>query len=96
MKIGEILVPELYCPFPPAMNPEAEAAQDHTLAWARKHALVRDEAAYERLRRSRFGFLAAHAYPGATLSRLSIASEPGSLLWMMSAMSPGSVGVPSG
>lgn len=83
MKIGEILVPELYCPFPPAMNPEAEAAQDHTLAWARTHGLVRDEAAYERLRRSRFGFLAAHAYPGATLSRLSIASDWNTWLFVM-------------
>jgi Terpene synthase family 2, C-terminal metal binding len=83
MKIGEISVPELYCPFPPAMNPEAEAAQDHTLAWARKHALVRDEAAYERLRRSRFGFLAAHAYPKATLPRLSIASDWNTWLFVM-------------
>jgi hypothetical protein len=66
------------------MNPEAEAAQDHTLAWARKHALVRDEAAYdERLRRSRFGFLAAHAYPGATLPRLSIASDWNTWLFVM-------------
>ncbi len=83
MKIGRISVPELYCPFPPAMNPAAEAVQDHTLAWARKHALVRDEAAYERLRRSRFGYLAARAYPEATLSRLSIASDWNTWLFVM-------------
>ena len=65
------------------MNPEAEAAQDHTRTWARKHALVRDEAAYERLRRSRFGFLVAHAYPGATLPRLSIASDWNTWLFVM-------------
>lgn len=83
MKIGEVSVPELYCPLPPAMNPEAEAAQDHTLAWVRRHALVRDEATFERLRASRFGFLIARAYPRAPLSRLAIVSDWNTWLFLM-------------
>ncbi len=83
MKDGDIVRPEIYCPFPPAVNPQAEAAQEHTLAWVQRHALVKDEAAFERLRRSRFGYLAARAYPEATLSRLVIASDWNTWLFVM-------------
>lgn len=83
MKDGGIVLPEIYCPFPPAVNPQAEAAQENTLGWVQRYALVKDEAAFERLRRSRFGFLAARAYPEATLSRLCIASDWNTWLFVM-------------
>jgi len=67
--------PKLYCPFPSAINRHAEVVDKHTLAWVKKFSLVPDNDDFERLRKSKFGWLAARAYPNAPLEELKIVSD---------------------
>lgn len=78
-----ITQPTLFCPFPAAINPHADAVQDHTTAWARRLGLVRDEQALTRFRAARFGRLAARAYPNAALPELEIVSDWNVWLFML-------------
>lgn len=73
--MNEIRIPELYCPFPSAVNSHAEAVNQHTLAWVRRFDLVPKEADFDRLIASKFGWLAARAYPNAALRQLRIVSD---------------------
>lgn len=67
--------PKLYCPFPSAVNQHAESVNTHTLAWVKEFGLVSDEVRFERLKKSKFGWLAARAYPNAPLEELKIVSD---------------------
>jgi hypothetical protein len=71
----EIRIPELYCPFPSAVNSHAEAVNQHTLAWVRRFNLVPNENDFSQLIASKFGWLAARAYPNAALDELRIVSD---------------------
>jgi len=75
MSQEDFVIPQLYCPFPPEVNPHFEAVQEHTLAWARRFGMAKDASAFERLRGSTFARLAACAYPGAPGDELAIASD---------------------
>jgi 5-epi-alpha-selinene synthase len=67
--------PKLYCPFPSAVNEHAETVDNHILAWVKEFNLVPDEDHFERLKKSKFGWLAARAYPNAPLEELKIVSD---------------------
>lgn len=67
--------PKLTCPFPSAINPHADAVNSHTLRWVKAFDLVPDEKSYLRLQQSKFGRLAARAYPNARLEELKIVSD---------------------
>jgi 5-epi-alpha-selinene synthase len=68
------VLPRLYCPFPSTVNPHAEAAERHSLAWAQLFGIV-TPVAYQRLRASNFGILAARTYPVAPCDELLIVSD---------------------
>ncbi|MGX2040576.1 terpene synthase family protein [Methylocaldum sp. MU1018] len=70
-----ITPPEFYCPFPSRLNPHADAANRHTLAWVRQFNLVSGDREWRRLEASRFSWLAARAYPDAPLDGLDIVSD---------------------
>ncbi|WP_022947541.1 terpene synthase family protein [Methylohalobius crimeensis] len=70
-----IYVPEFYCPFPERVNPYADIAHQHTLDWVRRFELVVDDDAFRRLAASRFGWLAARAYPTAAEEELKLVSD---------------------
>lgn len=67
---------DLFCPFPAAINPCAEAAEEGTLRWARAFGLLPDE---ERsilaFREGATGRLAARFHPTAPLPRLRLVSD---------------------
>jgi 5-epi-alpha-selinene synthase len=65
------------------VSPDVEAVHQHTLAWVRRYALIKDEHAFEHLRSSKFAWLAAQAYPYAPLGRLTIASDWYTWLFLM-------------
>lgn len=71
----KIILPHLSCPFPEKISPYANQVHAHTLEWVKYFQLVTDEKAFERLRLSKFGRLAARAYPDAALDRLEIISD---------------------
>ncbi|CAA9892632.1 (-)-gamma-cadinene synthase ((2Z,6E)-farnesyl diphosphate cyclizing) [Candidatus Methylobacter favarea] len=76
-------IPAIYCPFPSAISPHADALQNHTLDWVKHFNLVKDEPAFAHLRASRFGWLAARAYPNASLDRLEIVADWNTWLFML-------------
>lgn len=74
MAFPAVVSPQFYCPFPKRLNRHAEAAQQHTLAWVQRFGLV-SEAAFLRLQASRFGYLAARAYPDAGEEELKLVCD---------------------
>jgi hypothetical protein len=76
-------IPNIYCPFPSAISPYAERIHRHTLDWVQQLNLVTNEKAYKRLRASKFGRLAARAYPDAPLDRLEIISDWNTWLFIL-------------
>ena len=83
MSIEDITLPTIFCPFRPAVSPYAEAVHQHTLEWVGRHALIKDEHAFEHLESSKFGWLAAHCYPNASMERLAIVSDWFTWLFLM-------------
>jgi hypothetical protein len=73
--MNTITPPEFYCPFPSRLNPHAEDANNHTLAWVRRFNLISDDREWQRLETSKFSWLAARAYPDAPLDGLNIVSD---------------------
>jgi hypothetical protein len=70
-----IRFPKLNCPFPGAINQYADAVNNHTLNWVERFDLVPDPESFQRLKKSKFGRLAARAYPNAPLEELKIVSD---------------------
>lgn len=73
MKLIEL--PKLYCPFPSAVNKYAESVELHTQDWVRLFKLLPDQDDFNRLKKSKFGWLAARAYPNAPMEALKIVSD---------------------
>ncbi len=71
----DIVFPTLYCPFPSAINPHAEAVQAHTMQWAISHGLVGSERARQRLSLAKPGRLAARAHPNIAFDELTILAD---------------------
>lgn len=68
-------LPSLFCPFPSAINKHAETVHQQTLKWVLCFNLVGGDEAYQRLCKSKFGWLVARAYPDAPLEELQIVSD---------------------
>ncbi|MGH8562586.1 MAG: terpene synthase family protein [Gammaproteobacteria bacterium] len=75
MNQEDFVIPQLYCPFRPEVNPHVETVEEHTLAWARRFSLAKDESGYERLRKTKPAKLAARTYTSASLDELAIGSD---------------------
>lgn len=75
------VLPPLYCPFPSAVNPHAEAIEHHTLAWAKRFGII-TPSSYRRFCASSFGAFAARVYPTAPREELMIASDWSAWLFM--------------
>ena len=71
----QLVLPELFCPFPSVVNPYAEAVQQHTLDWLQHNELVKGKAAYERVFAANFGGLAARFHPDAPRNELQLVSD---------------------
>ena len=75
MAIENIVLPHLSCPFPEKISPYADEVHEHTIEWVKHFQLVADAKALEHLKLSKFGRLAARAYPDAAVDRLKIISD---------------------
>ncbi|MGR9114192.1 MAG: terpene synthase family protein [Gammaproteobacteria bacterium] len=76
-------IPAIYCPFSSEISPHADGLQQHTLEWVREFELVSDDKAWRRLEASKFGRLAARAYPHAPMDRLEIVSDWNTWLFVL-------------
>src|SRR5947209_10093505 len=57
------------------VSPAADRANEHVVAWARRHGLVRSEAAERRLASVRLGDFAARVYPTAAVEDLLLTTD---------------------
>lgn len=71
----QISLPELYCPFAPAVNAHAEDVQEETLLWASSLGLLPDERFREAFRAAAIGELAARFHPFAHREELHLISD---------------------
>ena len=71
-----VKIPDLYCPFDPAVHPAAAAVHMQSVAWARAMGLARDDLHVQALHKSRVGWLVGRAFPVADdLPALQIAAD---------------------
>ncbi len=71
-----VQIPDLYCPFNPAVHPAAAHVHAESIAWARAMGLARTEQHVEALHKARVGWLVGRAFPVAgDLPALQVASD---------------------
>ncbi len=70
-----IILPELYCPFPPAINEHAGEVQENSVKWTRSFGLLPGERAYELFDATGIGRLAARTHPGLSQDDLQLVSD---------------------
>lgn len=81
--IEDLIIPEIFCPFPSLISPYADSVNQQTLDWVRRFGLVADMEAMSRLEKSKFGLLAARAYPQAEPDSLEIVSNWNTWLFIL-------------
>lgn len=71
-----VAIPDLYCPFDPAVHPEAARVHAQSVAWARAMGLAPNEQQVKALHRAKVGWLVGRAFPIADhLVALQIAAD---------------------
>ncbi|MDQ5853555.1 MAG: hypothetical protein M3380_16085 [Chloroflexota bacterium] len=73
--MDQVVLPELYCPFPSTVNQHAEPVHRGTVDWLQRFELVTDEASYRRVYAANFGGLAARFHPTAPREELQLVSD---------------------
>jgi Terpene synthase family 2, C-terminal metal binding len=68
-------VPEIFCPFPFAVNPHVESPREHLADWVRRTGLVSGESARVRFEQADFGWFVAMVHPTADLTRLNLVTD---------------------
>ncbi len=71
----QFAMPDLYCPFTPAINEHAEAEGEGTVQWAFSFGLLPDERSVRTFRAAAMRHLAARTYPHLGLEELSLISD---------------------
>lgn len=80
--MNAIILPILYCPIEPAINPNYQHAIDHTNVWVKRFALHADSS-YEKYLDDNFGMMTARFYPECGLDQLKLANDANVLLFVM-------------
>ncbi|MBK7824097.1 hypothetical protein [Nannocystis sp.] len=71
-----VAIPDLYCPFDPAVHPEAAQVHAESVAWALAMGLAPDEKQVKALHRAKVGWLVGRAFPIADhMVALQIAAD---------------------
>lgn len=71
-----LAIPELYCPFYPAVHPKAANVHNASVAWAMAMGLARDDKHVQALHNAKVGWLVARAFPIADqMDALQIAAD---------------------
>lgn len=81
--MGTIQIPELYCPFPPAISPHAEEVQRLINEWMHERHYLRTEAAYRRFKAARFASLTGRVHPEASFESVLLVASYMSWLFML-------------
>jgi len=76
-------LPSLYCPFPQALSPFVQDAEQHTAEWVRQFNLLPDPVAFRQFCMARFGSLAAATHPHASRAALDLIADWCSWLFIL-------------
>ncbi|NTW01108.1 MAG: hypothetical protein HGA19_07310 [Oscillochloris sp.] len=68
-------LPDLYCPFPSAINPHTTAANEQALAWAQQWSLSSNSSTYHQLAKLDLGKLAGLTHPTASAQSLQLIAD---------------------
>lgn len=79
----EIIVPNLYCPFPSRISPAAAAVDQHTSNWLRHYDLLPTEGMYETFSSYKFAWMTSRTYPDADPEFLCLANNLNSWLFVL-------------
>jgi Terpene synthase family 2, C-terminal metal binding len=71
----DIALPSLHCPFGSEISPYAQQVDLHVLEWARRFALLSDQAEIDRFHRAKVGWLAGRTSPGSDAEALNILAD---------------------
>ena len=74
-QMENIVLPKLYCPFPPAINGHADIVHQETVEWAWRFGLLFNEPTYDVFRATNIGRLAARFHPDARRAELRLLSD---------------------
>src|SRR5262245_12447502 len=72
--IENFVLPQLYCPFPSAVNPHAEAAGQHSLEWGQRFQII-TPAVQKYFCETNIGLFTARLFPKASREALMVASD---------------------
>jgi Terpene synthase family 2, C-terminal metal binding len=81
--LGAVQIPELYCPFPPAISPHAEAVQQLINRWMQEQHYLRTEAALRRFKAAKFAWLTGRVHPEASFESIFLVASYMSWLFML-------------
>ncbi len=76
-------LPQLYCPFPAAINPAGADVQEQTIVWARQLRFSRRESSYRRMNRLQYAMLMARAYPNVPQDALQLIADWSTWLFLL-------------
>ncbi|HEX7733636.1 MAG TPA: hypothetical protein VF458_02190, partial [Ktedonobacteraceae bacterium] len=71
----QVVIPEIYCPFPSAISPHYLEVQAHTRDWVQRFGLARHETVFHYYHMADLPGLACRTYPKAELVDLFLASD---------------------
>jgi hypothetical protein len=78
-----IIVPRLNCPFPTAINPYVEEANNHTVQWLRQFNLVSSENMLDYYLKEKYSWMVARMFPNAPYDKLCLLSDINTLLFLL-------------
>ena len=81
--MGTIQIPELYCPFVPAVSPHVEAVQMLINQWMQARRYFRTEASFERFKAAQFALLTGRVHPYASFESILLVASYMSWLFML-------------
>jgi hypothetical protein len=81
--VGTVQIPELYCPFAPAISPHAEAVQQLINYWMQERHYLRTEAALRRFKAAKFALLTGRVHPEASFEAVLLVASYMSWLFML-------------
>ncbi len=78
-----IVLPTLYCPFPPRINVYADEVQAHTTEWVNRFELLHSERGRRKFAAGKYGYLAARAYPDTGYEECALVSDWNTWLFLL-------------
>jgi hypothetical protein len=81
--LQDIQIPDLYCPFQPALSPYVETVQAQINQWMKDHQYLKTERAFKRFNAGKFAWTTGRAHPNASCEDILLVATYMSWLFML-------------